>query len=124
MRTVALTIMVAGAAASLYFMFKAGHNQKSILLIILFAAWVLSPFITLFFADKIFNRRTISVRSSLYWLMIVLTIVSLVAYSGVLIPPGTKPAFVFLVVPLFSWFIIVTVFLVAGKISGKSNNIN
>jgi hypothetical protein len=44
LRTVALILLVVGAVGSLYFMFNAGRNQKSILLIILFTAWVLSLF--------------------------------------------------------------------------------
>jgi hypothetical protein len=124
MRTVALTIVVVGAVGSLYFMFDAGRNQKSILLITLFTAWVLSPFVGLFLANKISNRWTVSARASLYWLMIILTIGSLIAYSGALIPPNTKAAFIFLVVPLLSWVLIVTVFLIARKISRKSNDTN
>ena len=124
MRTVALTIVVIGAVGSLYFMFNAGRNQKSILLITLFTAWVLSPFAGLFLANKISNHWTAPARASLYWLMIILTIGSLITYSGALIPPDTKSAFIFLVVPLSSWFLIVTVFLIARRISSKSNYIN
>ena len=115
-RTIALISVVAGAIGSLYFMFNAGRNQKSIFLIILFTGWVLSPFAALFFTNKIVKHRKVSAHALLYWFMIIITIVSLVAYSGIFIPPGTKPAFIFLVVPLFSWVLMVTFFLVTRKI--------
>jgi hypothetical protein len=124
LRITALTAMLIGAIGSLYFMFNAGSNQKSILLLGLFTTWVLSPFAGLLIAKKIFNRLTVSVRSSFYWLMLILTICSVVAYSGAFIPPETKPAFIFLIVPLISWFVIVTAFLIARQISNKGNNAN
>ena len=120
LRTVALTITAMGAIISLYFMFVAGSGQKSILLIGLFTGWVLSPFVGLFLANKISKR--LASRLSLYFLMIILTICSLVVYSGVLTIPDTKPAFIFLIIPMLSWFLIVTVFLVARTISNKNSN--
>jgi hypothetical protein len=52
--------------------------------------------------------------------MIILAMVSLITYSGVLIPPGTKAAFIFLVAPLLSWLFIAIFFLVARKNLRKS----
>ena len=120
MRTFALTSVVVGVVRSLYFMFEAGRHQKSILLITVFTAWVLFPFLGLFIANKISSRWTVSARASIYWLMIILAMVSLITYSGVLIPPGTKAAFIFLVAPLLSSLSIVIVFLVARKLSRKN----
>jgi hypothetical protein len=48
-----MIVAIVGAIGSLYFMFKTGRNQKSILLIVLFTGWVLSPFAGLFLATKI-----------------------------------------------------------------------
>ena len=122
LRTVAITIVLIGAAVSLFFMFNAGRNQKSILLIALFTAWVLSSFVGLLILNKISSHWTATtVRTSVLWLMIILTIGSVVAYSGILIPSGTKTAFIFLVAPLASWILIVTTFLIGRKISNKSN---
>lgn len=119
LRTVALTASVIGAVGSLYFMFEAGSEQKSIVLMTLFTGWVLSPFAGLFIANKISSRWTTPARSYLYWLMLILSIISLIAYSGVLTPPDAKPAFLFLIVPLTSWFFIVTVFFIAKRISNR-----
>ena len=122
LRTTALIVVLVGAVGSLYFMFSAGREQKSIILLGLFTAWVLSPFVGLFISNKISTRWTAPARALLYWLIIVLTIGSLVAYSGAFNTPETKNAFIFLIVPLISWFLIVTVFLIARKISNKNLN--
>ena len=120
--TIALIVALVGAVGSLYFMFSAGRKQNSIILLALFTAWVLSPFVGLFISNKISGRWTVPARASLYWLMIILTIGSLVAYSGAFNTPQTKNAFIFLIFPLISWFLIVIVFLIARKISNKNLN--
>ena len=122
LRTVALILVPVGAVGSLYFMFNASRNQNSILLITLFTVWILSPFVGLFLADKFSNRWTVTVRASLYWLMITLTIVSLVAYSGALSMPKTKNAFVFLIIPLISWLLMTMVILTARRLSRKMHD--
>ena len=119
LRTVALILLAVGAVGSLYFMFNASRNQKSILLITLFSGWILSPFVGLFLADKFSKRWTVNVRASFYWLMIILTIVSLVGYSGVLNTPKTKNAFVFLIIPLISWLLMTISILTARRLSRK-----
>jgi len=124
LRTTALTVVLIGVVGSLYFMFNAGSNQKSVLLLGLFTAWVVSPFAGLFVANKISNSWKYSVRASLYWLMILLTIGSLASYSGALIPPDTKPAFIFLVIPFTSWLLIGSMLLLAKRISNKGNDTN
>ena len=120
LRTTALIVVLFGAVGSLYFMFSASRKQNSIILLGLFTVWVLSPFIGLFISNKISNLWTVSARSLLYWLMIILTIGSLVVYSGAFNTPETKNAFRFLIFPIISWFFIVTVFLIARKISNKN----
>ena len=119
LRTVALILLAVGAVGSLYFMFNASRNQESILLITLFSGWILSPFVGLFLADKFSKRWTVNVRASFYWLMIILTIVSLVGYSGVLNTPKTKNAFVFLIIPLISWLLMTISILTARRLSRK-----
>ena len=118
--TIALIVALVGAVCSLYFMFNAGRKQNSIILLTLFTAWVLSPFVGLFISNKISCSWTVPARASIYWLMIILAIGSLVAYSGAFNKPETKNAFIFLIFPVISWFLIVTVFLIARKISYKN----
>ena len=124
LRMAALVITFAGAVGSLCFMFNAGREQRSVLLLVLFTAWVLSPFVGLFVATMISKGWTVRTRALLYCLMIVVTLGSLVVYSGALSSPETKPAFVFLVVPVASWFLVVPVFLIAKRMSPKNNDTN
>ena len=112
---VALTVLLAGAIGSLVLMFNAGRNQKSILLIILFTGWVLSPFIGLVVAHVISKHWLVKTRITLYFLMIFITLASLIGYSGTLNVPGTKPAFKFLIVPLISWVLILIIVPIRRK---------
>ena len=122
LRRAALVIALVGAVGSLHFMFNAGREQPSVLLLALFAAWVLSPFVGLFVANMISKGWAVLTRASLYCLMIILTLGSLLVYSGIFSSSETKPAFVFLVVPLTSWFLMVTVILIASGMARKSND--
>jgi len=121
LRITALVIVAVGAIGSLYFMFNASRNQKSILLIALFTAWVLSPFIGFFLTMKISKQWTTVALTSLYWLMIILTIGSLIAYGGAFNTPQTKNAFRFLVVPFLLWLILIIAFLITRRSSSKNN---
>src|SRR6266542_5435220 len=102
----ALLIGILGAVVSLYFMFNGGRNQPSVMLIILFTLWVLSPFVGLLLLNNISKRWVVSVRETLYWLAIIMTILAVIGYGGAFNTPGTKTAFVFLVIPFVSWLII------------------
>jgi len=121
LRTTALIVALVGAVGSLYLMFGASRKQNSIVLLGLFTAWVLSPFVGLFISNKISKRWTVTTRSLLYWLIIVLTIGSLVAYSGAFNTPQTKNAFIFLIVPLISWILLIVAVLTARRLSRKTN---
>jgi hypothetical protein len=63
------------------------------------------------------KRWTTIKRETLYILMVVVTIGSLVCYSGILTLSETKPAFTFLVVPLISWLLLFMTILIASKLS-------
>lgn len=53
----------------------------------------------------------------IYSLMIFISVVSLIFYSGILSLEGTKPAFMFLVVPFMSWVIMVIALVISRRIS-------
>jgi len=110
-----------GALGSLSLMFNAGRHTP-VLLLMLFVGWVLSPFIGLLIANKISKDWSAPTRVTIYSLMLFLTLVSLVIYSGALTPPETKPASIFLVVPLSSWLLIVTVIPIARRLSRNIAN--
>jgi hypothetical protein len=112
--------MLAGAAGSLGLMFRAGRRQNSKILLLLFAIWVLSPFIALVGANMVSKRWPILTRAALYSVMLVLTLGSLAIYREVAFGYTTaKVGFVFLVVPLASWLLIAIVVPIAALISSR-----
>jgi hypothetical protein len=115
LRRTALVAVLAGGAGSLGLMLRAGRRQNSIILLLLFAGWVLSPFIALVWANAGSKRWSIPTRATLYILMLVLTLGSLTIYGGVAFEYITaKAGFAFLVVPLASWLLIALVVPVAA----------
>ena len=109
-----------GAVGSLGLMLWAGRRNDSRILLVLFALWVLSPFMALVLANVVSKRWSVFSRAMLHSVMLVLTLVSLAIYGDVALgPPRAKPAFVFIVVPPASWLLIAIVGAVAALISGR-----
>lgn len=123
LQTMAVTVLLVGAVGSVGLVLKAGRHTP-VLLLVLFVGWVLSPFMALLVANRFSKRWPVSTRVAIYCLMLVVTLASLVGYSGAFNLPGTKPAFIFLVVPLISWLLMVTIIPVTRRLSRKSNNID
>ncbi len=120
LHAVALIAVLAGAVGSVGLMLRAGHLNPSRLLLVLFALWVLSPFIALVLANMVSKRWSVVTRATLYTVMLILTVASLAIYGYVAFgPPRTKPAFVFVVVPPASWLLIAIVVPIAALISGR-----
>ena len=122
LRTIALVVVLAAAAGSLVMVIHTGRHNSSLLLPILFILWVSSPFVALLVANRISKPWSIFTRVTLYWLMLIISAGCLVSYSGLLSPPGTKAAFVFLITPLLSWLLIVTGIPIAASLSRKKSN--
>jgi hypothetical protein len=115
-----LIAVLVGAVGSIGLMLHAGRNNPSRLLLVLFALWVLSPFIALVLANMASKRWSVLTRATLYTVMLVLTVGSLAIYGDVALgPPRPKPAFVFVVVPPASWLLIGIVFAIAALISRR-----
>ena len=108
-RFLAFLVIIAGAAVSLAFMLHTGKNNKSALLLILFTTWVLSPFVALIVSNVVSKDWPVSTRITLFSLMVLISVSSLVVYSGVITPAGVKPAAPFLIFPLISWIFILTI---------------
>jgi hypothetical protein len=101
-------------------MFRAGHRQNSRILLLLFAIWVLSPFLALLSAQVVSKRWSVPTRVTLYGLMLVLTLASLAIYGDVAFGhPTLKVGFVFLVVPPASWLVLAIVVPIAAVISRR-----
>ena len=120
LHSAALIAVLAGAVGSVGLMLHAGHRNPSRLLLVLFALWVLSPFIALVLANMVSKRWSVLTRATLYTVMLVLTVGSLAIYGDVALgPPRPKAAFVFVVVPPASWLLIGIVLPIAALISGR-----
>jgi hypothetical protein len=117
LHAVALPTMVIGAVASILLMLRAGHPP--VFLRVLFAIWVLSPFVALLAANMVSKRWSVITRTTLDTVMLVLTLISLAIYGYVVLnPPRSTPAFVWVVVPVASWLLLTIVVPVAALASG------
>jgi hypothetical protein len=120
LRRISLVILLLGFVSSLGLMFYAGRDNDSVVLMALFLGWVSAPYVFLLVANRKARRWSLSTRKTLYILMITIPLTSLVVYSGVLSPAGTKPAAVFLIVPLVSLILLPIVIGVSLARSRKS----
>jgi hypothetical protein len=117
LRTAARIALVAGAAGSVLLMMRASARQPSILLILLFTGWVLSPFVALALANvQSANWQPIT-RTALYGVMLGVSFISLSIYTFHALIPGMKAGFIFLVVPAGCWVLIVMVLVTAAVLS-------
>lgn len=100
LRAAGLIAVVAGAGGSVGLMLRAGHRNPSLLLLVLFALWVLSPFMALVWANVVSKRWSLSTQATLYVVMFAIMLGCLAIYGahafGLL---RAKTGFVFLVVP-------------------------
>jgi hypothetical protein len=119
LRNVASIVVVAGAAGSVGLTLFVGHRNPSRVLLLLFALWVLSPFMALAYAGKVARAWSTPIKTTLHVLILVLSVGSLAIYGHVAVgPPRATPAFLFLAVPLVSWLLITLVVLIAF-VSGR-----
>ncbi len=123
LRTITFLVVLGGAIGSFGLVFQAGRNNDSVLLQLLFIIWVLSPFIALLMVNRNAKHWSDSTTVTLYVLMLFISICSLISYSGIVSIPDTKPAVVFLIVPLVSWILMGIVILLAFILSRSSNEV-
>ncbi len=120
LRTAALIAVPAGAVGSVGLMLLVGHRNPSGLLIVLFALWVLSPFMPLVWASVVSRRWSVLTRATLYVVMLLITLGSLAIYGALAFGPlSAKAGFVFLVVPAASWLLIAPVVSIVALISAR-----
>jgi hypothetical protein len=119
LRAVSLIAVLAGAVGSLSLMLREGQRTPRLLLV-LFAIWVLSPFVALLWANIVSKRWSVLTRATLYCVTLVVTLGSLAIYSELVVlkPPGSANAFLFVAVPPASWVFIAIVVGIAALISG------
>ena len=120
LRAAALIAVLVGAGGSVGLMLRVGYHNPSRILLLLMATWVLSPFLALVLADVVSKRWSVFTRTTLYSMMLIVTLVSLVIYVyDALSPPKAQAAFVFVAVPPASWLLIALVVPLAAFISGR-----
>lgn len=111
-------ILVA-AAASLALMYRAGHRNPSAVLILMFAVWVVSPFVALDVINRLAQRWSFRGRSVVRVTTVVIAAGAVSVYgTDALRPVSSKGAFIYLVVPFVSWVVVVIVGAIAGLSSG------
>ncbi len=124
MRTVGLGSIVIGAIASvallLYVGSRGGSNKTQPVVMVMIAIWVLSPYVILFALDALSESWSDMTRSTIYGMMIFITVISLAAYifaaTGPLKP---KPAAPFVAIPPLSWLLIAIAIAFASFISRR-----
>jgi hypothetical protein len=120
LRGAALIAVAAGAVGSVGLLLRAGRRNDSRLLMVLMAMWVLSPFVGFLWAHVVSTRWPVLTRSTLYILMLVLSLVSLAIYADAVVnPPKAQGAFVFIVVPPLSWLLAAVALPIAALISSR-----
>ncbi len=114
LRVLAILILFAGGIVSACFTYDAAQGNHSILLKSLFLIWILSPFVALIRVYSVSGHWSAIRRGLLYNLMLFVAFVSMVAYSGEWNLPGMKPAFLFLVIPLFCWALMMVAYFIVN----------
>ena len=122
LRSAASFTAVAGAAGSLWLMLRAGHNNGRIVpLVILFAMWVLSPFLALVWAQGSSARWPAGRQVTLHVTMLAVSLGSLAIYGiNAVHPLSNKGAFIFLVVPAAGWALAAAGLAAAGALAKRS----
>ena len=120
LRAAGLIALLAGAVGSVGFVFYYGRRNPSRLLIVLFAIWVLSPFVALLAADAKSTRWPPQTRATLYSVMLVIAVGSLATYANAALgPPRAQGAFAFVIVPPLSWLLSVVAISIAAFAFGR-----
>jgi len=114
LRLAGLIAILAGAAGSLGLLFHASHSRPPLLMMI-FVIWVAAPFVGLLLADARSSRGPILVQATLYSMMLIVGIGSLIIYGQDAIwPRREQAAFVYVIVPPVSCLSIAAALAIAA----------
>lgn len=116
---IAGVVLVVAALASLGFTLYTGRHNASMLLIALFAVWVVAPFAGFFVVLRLAEGHAPGIRKAMHAGAMVIALSSAVVYAAVTF--GANPmhtAFPFLAVPAASWLGILPL-MVAARFASK-----
>lgn len=117
---VGILFSLAGCVGSVGLMLRAGRDNSSLVLLALFAVWVLSPFAAMLLLCKISQQWSAATRLAVVGLTVGLAVGTLAIYGNVAASSrGSKVAFPFIVVPCGSWLVIATVIPLVGLMSRR-----
>ena len=109
-----------GAVGSLGFTLYAGRHNSSILLIVLFAVWVVSPFAGLWLAERSAERVPAGIVASMRGSALVIMVCSLGIYGAAAMQgPSHHTTFAFLAVPAASWLAIVPLLIASRMVARR-----
>ena len=113
----ALVAALAGGVGSLGLLLRAGRTAP-LVVIMLMAIWVLSPFIVLLAVRAVARRWPPLTRTTLAGITILLAVASVAIYANDgLRPEGKPPAFLFVLVPPLSWALIAASVAIASLVA-------
>jgi hypothetical protein len=119
LRAAGLAAVAVGVVGSVAFLLRAGQRTPPLLLLAM-GLWVLSPFIVLTFANVASRHWPAHTRTTLYYLMLVVTAGSLAVYAYDAVRPRlSQPAFLYVAVPPASWLLIGIGLSVAALVSRR-----
>jgi len=120
MRRANIAALVA-AVGSAAFLLRSGQRPSWLLLAIMMV-WVVAPFAALLLAETVSKRWPSPVRTTLYSLMLLLAVGSLIAYAVDAWRPGkAQAAFVFVMAPLVSWVVIAITVPIAALVARRQS---
>jgi len=97
---------VVGAVGSVALTLYAGRDNNLPFLMILMAGWVLAPFMGYALASRYSGSWTASTRAVLDGIIVLVAVASVVIYArGALRPRASRPAAVFVGVPIAAWLL-------------------
>ncbi len=116
-----VALVLAGWGLSLYFLFQPGDEVLSLPLEVIIAAWVSAPFFSLLMIEKKTAIWPPQARLRLYALMEALSILSAIAYSGLIGIESKPPLTLFILVPALSIGLITIVYMALRKMKSPEN---
>ncbi|HWC73483.1 MAG TPA: hypothetical protein VG454_06060 [Gemmatimonadales bacterium] len=117
MRQLARWTLAISAVGSLVLMLI--HGRPSVFLVILFTGWILAPFIALLWADKFATAWPASARTTLYYVMLLVSVGSVAIYLYDVLT-GYGRAVFFVAVPIIDWLVILVVLSIAVFLGRRS----